>query len=163
MKTKTKLIIGTAAAAVVGIALATPIVNLASPLLSSGNSERPFDVTGFFPVENGYFKVALTTNRPSTIATQIAAFSAGGENGWHSHAGMVIVTVVSGTIDWYDENCKKTTYTAGQSWMEGSQVHSFKNVGPGTANLTATFIVSQGEPLRIDQPAPRCAAELGLN
>jgi quercetin dioxygenase-like cupin family protein len=163
MKTKTKIIIGTAAAAVFGIALATPIVNLASPLLSSGSSELPLSVNGLYPVEGGFFKVGFATNRPATIATQIAAFSAGGENGWHSHAGMVMVTVVSGTIDWYDENCKKTTYTTGESWVEGSQVHSFKNVGPGTANLTATFIVSKGTPLRIDQPAPACAAELGLD
>jgi quercetin dioxygenase-like cupin family protein len=163
MKTKTKVLIGASAAAVVGIAIATPIVDLASPVISSGTNDEEFNVNGVYPVEGGYYKVALTTNRPSTIETQIASFSAGGENGWHSHAGLVTVTVVSGTIDWYDANCKKTTYTAGQSWLEGSQVHSFKNAGPGTVLLTATFIISKGAPLRIDQPAPACAAELGLN
>jgi hypothetical protein len=73
------------------------------------------------------------------------------------------VTLVSGTIDWYDANCNKTTYTAGQSWLEGGQIHFFKNASPSAVLLTATFIVSKGAPLRIDQPAPPCAAELGLN
>jgi quercetin dioxygenase-like cupin family protein len=163
MRSKTKAFIGTAAITVVGIAAATPIVDLASPILSSGSTDVSFNVEGTYPVDGGYYKVALTTNRPSTVATQIASYSAGGENGWHSHAGMVTVTVVSGTIDWYDENCHKTTYTAGQSWVEGSQVHSFKNASAATVLLTATFIVSKGAPLRIDQPAPACAAEMGLN
>jgi hypothetical protein len=114
MKTKTKVLLGTAAAAVVGIALATPIVNLASPILSSGSNDQAFNINGFYQVEGGYYKIALTTNRPSSIETQVASYSAGGENGWHSHAGLVAVTLVSGTIDWYDANCNKTTYTAGQ-------------------------------------------------
>jgi quercetin dioxygenase-like cupin family protein len=163
MKTKTKVLLGASAAAVVGIALATPIVNLASPILSSGSNDQAFNINGFYPVEGGYYKIGLTTNRPSSIETQVASYSAGGENGWHSHAGLVAVTLVSGTIDWYDANCNKTSYTAGQSWLEGSQIHSFKNASPSTVLLTATFIVSKGAPLRIDQPAPPCAAELGLN
>src|ERR1700733_10971824 len=142
MKTRTKVIVGAAAVAIVGIALATPIVNLASPLIAVGTHDVPVDVNGLYPVGGGYFKVALTTNRPASVETQISSYGAGGENGWHSHPGLVAVTITEGTIEWYDANCKATTYTAGDSWFEGSQVHSFKNIGSGPVNLVGTFVVS---------------------
>jgi quercetin dioxygenase-like cupin family protein len=163
MKTRTKIAIGVTAAVVMGIAFATPIVNLASPLISVGTHEFAVDVNGAFPVEGGYFRVNLTTNRPSAVETQISAYAVGGENGWHSHPGLVAVTITSGTIEWYSENCHVTTYTAGDSWFEGSQPHMFKNVGTAAVTLVGTFIVSKGATLRIDQPAPACASELGIN
>jgi quercetin dioxygenase-like cupin family protein len=163
MKTRTKVIVGAAAVAIVGIAFATPIVNLASPLLAVGTHEFAVDINGVYPVAGGYFKVELTTNRPASVETQISSYSAGGENGWHSHPGLVAVTITEGTIEWYDASCNKTIYTAGDSWFEGSQVHSFKNIGTGPATLVGTFVVSKGATLRLDQPAPACASELGVD
>ena len=75
--------------------------------------------------------------------------------------GMVAVTLTSGSITWYDENCEPTVYNAGDTWLEGSQIHAFKANGTGV-QLVAWFITAQGRALRMDQPAPACAANLGL-
>jgi quercetin dioxygenase-like cupin family protein len=81
---------------------------------------------------------ALETEGPSTVTIQEAAYAAGGQNGWHSHPGMVIVTVISGSIIWYDENCTPTTYKAGDSWVEGGQLHGFKVISVYLKQLADT-------------------------
>jgi quercetin dioxygenase-like cupin family protein len=165
MKTRFKLLIGaTAMVTVVGVALATPIVGLISPLLSVGTQTSDIHVRGTAVMSNGeQFKVELETEGPSTISTQDASIAAGGHNGWHSHPGMVAVTLISGSIQWYDENCVPTIYNAGDSWVEGSQHHYFRVIGTSNIHLIAWFITAQGQALRTDQPAPPCAAALGLN
>jgi quercetin dioxygenase-like cupin family protein len=164
MKTKTKLFIGAAAiVAGAGLALATPIVGLVSPLLSVGTQNADLQARGAARTASGErFRVELETEGPSTLSTQAASIAAGGHNGWHSHPGMVVVTVISGSITWYDENCVATDYKAGDSWVEGSQIHAFRVTSSTAVQLMAWFVTAQGQALRTDQPAPACAAGLGL-
>lgn len=151
------------AVAIAGIAFATPIVKLTSPLLSVGNQKANIDKEGTAAVASGEpFRIELKTEGASTFSTQVAAFSVGGQNGWHSHPGLVAVTMLSGTIQWYDENCNATVYKAGDSWVEGSQKHAFRNIGTTNAQLIAWFITAPGQALRTDEEAPACAAGLGL-
>jgi quercetin dioxygenase-like cupin family protein len=165
MKRKTKVVIGATAvaAAIVGIAYATPIVGLASPLFSVGQHPSDIRTHGVARTPNGEeFEVRLRTEGPSTLSTQDAAYAAGGHNGWHSHPGMVVVTIVSGALQWFDEDCVETDYKAGDSWTEGSQLHYFRVVGTTGLHATAFFITAQGAALRTDEAAPACAAALGL-
>ena len=96
------------------------------------------------------------------MSNQDGAYAPGGHNGWHSHPGMVAVAIISGAIQWFDANCEETDYKAGDSWTEGSQLHYLRVVGTTGAHLTAFFITAQGAALRTDEPAPACAAALGL-
>jgi quercetin dioxygenase-like cupin family protein len=165
MKTKTKAVIGVAAmaAAIAGLAYATPIVNLVSPLFSVGQHPSDIKSRGVGKTSSGEsFEVKLSSEGPSTMTNQDGAYGPGGHNGWHSHPGMVAVTLVSGSIQWYDENCVETDYNAGDSWAEGSQLHYFRVVGTSGIHLTAFFITAQGAALRTDEAAPACAAALGL-
>jgi quercetin dioxygenase-like cupin family protein len=165
MKIKTKLMLGAAtlAATIVGIAYATPIVGLASPLFSVGQHSANIETHGSGLTPGGQrFRVELETEGPATISNQDGAYAAGGHNGWHSHPGMVAVTIISGAIQWFDENCVQTDYKAGDSWTEGSKVHYFRVVGTTGLHLTAFFITAQGAALRTDEGAPACAAALGL-
>jgi hypothetical protein len=157
------LLAGVGACGAAGLVFATPIKNLASPLFSVGQHPADIELHGGGLTPGGQpFKVELETEGPSTISTQDAAYGIGGVNGWHSHPGMVAVTLVSGSIQWFDENCVETDYTAGASWTEGSKPHYFRVVGTGGIHLTAFFITAQGAALRTDESAPACAAALGL-
>ncbi len=164
MRMQTKVLIGVGTlVAVVGAALATPIVGLTSPLLSIGKQNADMEAHGRARTASGQrFHVEFESEGPAALTTQIAALGAGGQNGWHSHPGMVVVTVLSGSITWYDENCVPTNYKAGDSWVEGDKVHSFKITSTGSTQLAAWFITAQGQPLRTDEAAPACAAALGL-
>jgi|ERR1035437_10399940 quercetin dioxygenase-like cupin family protein len=161
MKTKTKLLIGAAAisSVIVGLAWATPIFNLAAPVLATGNDNSNIEAHGVF----GDFKANLTTEGPSTIFVQDVAFSPGGHTGWHSHPGVLTLALIAGTVEWYNGNCELTTYNAGDAWTEGSQLHYFRNVGTVNVHLMATYIIAEGAHPRIDRPAPACAAALGLD
>jgi quercetin dioxygenase-like cupin family protein len=167
MKLKTKIVTGAAlTTALVGLSSATPIVKLASPIFSTGTVATAVNSHGVAaipdPDNDAYFNARLTTDGPSTITLQDGAYAAGGQNGWHSHPGIVIVTLVSGSVEWFNANCESKIYKAGDSWTEGSQTHAFRVVGATAAQLTAVFIIAKGEAYRIDRAAPACAAGLGL-
>jgi len=165
MKIKTRVVLGAAAmaATIVGIAYATPIVGLVSPFFSVGQHASNIRTHGVGRTSSGQeFEVELQTEGPATISTQHNAFAAGGHNGWHSHPGMVAVTIISGAIQWFDEDCQETDYKAGDSWTEGSKLHYFRVVGTTGLTATAFFITAQGVPVRTDEAAPACAAALGL-
>ena len=160
-KYKNRVLIGVAAAGSIlcGIAWATPSFNLASPLLAIGTIADSVVMYGTAPTGN--FEAAIATSGPASVEIQDAAYAPGGYNGWHSHAGVLAITLVAGSIEWYDENCNTKTYKAGDSWTEGSQVHAFKVTSTTNIHLLTAFIIAPGSATRIDQPAPPCAASLG--
>ena len=165
MNSRNRLIVGISAIiGIAGLALATPIVNLTSPILAAGNHGNDISQSGTGPrkTDGSRFRAQLTTDGPSSISIQDAAIAFPGQNGWHSHPGLVAVTVVSGSIEWFDESCVRTVYKTGDSWVEGGELHAFRNLGPGTVHLMAVFITAEGQPLRTDQSPPACAAGLGL-
>jgi quercetin dioxygenase-like cupin family protein len=167
MNLKTKILTSAAlTTAAVGLALATPIVKLASPLFSTGTVATAVNAHGVAAIpdndNDGYFNATLTTDGPSTVAIQDGAYAVGGQNGWHSHPGIVIVTLVSGSIQWFNANCESKIYKAGDSWTEGSQTHAFRVLGTTGVQLTAVFIIAKDLGYRIDRAAPPCAAGLGL-
>lgn len=165
MKTKLKLLIGAAAisSAIVGVTWATPIFNLAAPILATGNDDSDIEARGVFATNDGEFRARLKTEGPSTIFVQDVAYSPGGHTGWHSHPGVLTIALVAGTVEWYDANCELKTYNAGDAWTEGSQLHYFRNVGTVNVHLMVTYIIAKGAASRIDEPAPACAAALGLD
>ena len=83
-----------------------------------------------------------------------------GTSGWHSHPGVVLVTVTSGTVTFYDANCSFNTYATGASFVESNGATGLaRNESASTpAVVYVTYIVPAGAPaLRIDQPNPGCA------
>lgn len=88
--------------------------------------------------------------------------SSGGYSGWHSHPGVLIATVKSGHIDFYNAKCEKQTIGTGQVYTEDNEVHAIANNGAGDADLYLTFLVKHGAPRRLDEPAPDCAVYTGI-
>ena len=86
----------------------------------------------------------------------------GGYTGWHSHPGLLLITVKEGGVEFYDKACTKYTYVAGQSFTEGAEPHAAMNRGTGNAHLLVAYIVKKGEPRRIEAPQPQCGAALGI-
>jgi len=91
-------------------------------------------------------------------------FSPGGTTGWHTHPGILLLTLAadSGSIDWYDAKCGKTVYNAGDSWTEGTTLHDVVNNSSIDAHFLVTYVVAKGISKRTDQAAPACAGALGL-
>jgi quercetin dioxygenase-like cupin family protein len=170
MKTKTKLLLGSisAAALIAGVALATPTIGAwYNVILSTGTADRDVNVHAHVALagtDEG-FSAELETEGPSNFIVQEVKFSPGGTTGWHTHPGILLLSLAadSGPVDWYDANCAKHVYNAGDSWTEGTKLHDVVNSSSLDAHFLVTYVVAKGVNKRADQPAPACAAALGLN
>ena len=73
------------------------------------------------------WQLQLQAQGATDFYVQQLVVAPGGYGGWHTHPGILIGTVVSGAIDFYDANCQKHSFTTGQVFMENNQVHSIIN------------------------------------
>jgi len=132
----------------VGAALATTPSGATSTLLTRAT-------LGEFKAKNDGIKVK-SLQRSADISIVKVDLEPGGSTGWHHHPGVVMVSVASGTVTEYDEECHPTVIQAGQGFVESrDEVHLVRNEGNDAAVLYATFISpTQTSALRIDDPQP---------
>jgi quercetin dioxygenase-like cupin family protein len=166
-KSKFLLSCGVAASIAAGIALATPTIGAVyNVVLSTGTAARDINAHAHLEIPGMHedFSVALSTDGASNVIQQEIKFAPGGTTGWHTHPGILLLTLAadSGPIDWYDAKCGKTVYNAGDSWTEGTKLHDVVNNSSTDAHFLVTYIVAKDVNKRTDQSAPRCAADLGL-
>jgi quercetin dioxygenase-like cupin family protein len=105
--------------------------------------------------------VTLKTKKSVDVVTATVTFDALGSSGWHAHPGVVLVTVVSGSLVVYDEDCEATVQAAGSAFVEsGDDAGLVRNESATTpAVVNVTYIVPAGTPnsgLRIDKANPGC-------
>jgi len=110
----------------------------------------------------GSWEVHLEDKGQSEFYFQDLVVGPGGYTGWHSHPGILLITVKEGSVEFYDKDCTKQTYAAGQSFTEGVEPHAAMNRGTGNARLLVAYIVKKGEPRRIEASQPTCGATLGI-
>ena len=119
------------------------------------------DVTADDPDDEGW-ELELHTHGASDFYIQDVEIAPGGYSGWHSHPGVFVGTVIAGSVDFYDANCVKQTFAAGQVWTEDTGLHAIANHGTVNNRLQFAYLVKKGMPRRIDRPAPDCAPSTGI-
>jgi quercetin dioxygenase-like cupin family protein len=157
----------TAVMAVLGIGLVAPLAArstapagvLSNQMLAQGATAQ--DIDEHVKVGEGW-AVRLETRGASDVYFQDLVIAPGGRSGWHSHPGLLVITVQEGAVDWYGASCAKSSYVAGQSFTESSAPHNVVNPGTGKARLLVSYITKKGEPRRAESPQPACAGPLGL-
>jgi len=108
------------------------------------------------------WQLQLRTHGATDFYSQKVVIAPGGYSGWHTHPGLLIGTVVSGAIDFYDANCQKRSFTTGQVFTESTQVHAIKNPGTVDTELSAFYLIKHSELRRIEADAPSCAPTTGI-
>jgi quercetin dioxygenase-like cupin family protein len=83
------------------------------------------------------------------VTAQHIQIPASASSGWHSHAGLVFVQVVSGTLTLYEQDdptCSPTVIAAGNGFVEAGfgNVHDVRNEGATAVELYATYILPPG-------------------
>jgi quercetin dioxygenase-like cupin family protein len=175
MKKKSWLLVGAAVTVctIATLVQATPIVGLlVGTILSSGSTTEDIMQKVHVPVpppagatdpdDDNEWRARLFTSGPSDVIVQDVVYAPGGHTGWHSHPGILLSSVVAGSIEWYDSRCRKHVFNAGDSLTESTETHYVRNVGPVNAHFMVTYLIAHGQPRRIDEPAPPCAADAGL-
>jgi quercetin dioxygenase-like cupin family protein len=148
-------------ACALGTALATPPSGVVTaPVVARGVFADATDVK--FKVTGRGQEVIHVDNSRDTLVQQIV-IGPGGNFGWHSHPGPVVVVVKSGELTFYegdDPSCTPRTYVAGQVFVDRGQghVHFARNLSASkNLELWATYFdVPTGivGAQRIDAPNP---------
>jgi len=154
-----KLFVGIALAAGIPAAMvwATPGEGSTSTLLGRGTFHQAFKVKREGLVGRQDWSVEVEAKPALDVATQMITFQPGGHSGWHSHPGPVFITVMSGTMTFYESDeagCRQIVRTAGQGYLdEGTHAHIARNETGTPAVNVVTYFAPPGAALRIDRPA----------
>ena len=116
------------------------------------------------PLGVGTMPYSELVNGPAEVTMRQFISMPGEEGGWHSHPGVVLNVVTSGTVTVEDGCGEEESFSAGQAFEKiGGRVHRWKNLGTVPAVEYNTFIVPQGRPLAESLPERRCGPPLGVD
>jgi quercetin dioxygenase-like cupin family protein len=154
------LMVLVAAIALAAAVLATPATGvLSGTVVARGSFQDNVDLK--IKVGHRSQEVIHVPNAQETVVQQII-LAPGGQTGWHTHPGPVVVVIKSGALTFYSgehSGCAVETYTAGQAFVDSGQGHVHL-----AANLSATenvelwatyFDVPPGGAFRLDASDPR--------
>lgn len=154
-----------AAVASASAALLTPGGGISALVHVRASFVDPTDIK--FKIGDGKQEVIHVPDARETVVQQIT-IGPGGQTGWHSHPGPVVILIKAGKMSFYDADdptCTVRTYAAGQAFVDSGQghVHIARNEST-TQNLEvwATYFDVPPPPpppaspnnFRIDAPAP---------
>ena len=138
--------------ALAGTALATPSSGFAPTILARGTLAGP--------VQFNTGAIKFQTKEPVDFVTATVTIAPQGSSGWHSHPGVVLVSVLSGSLVVYDETCAATVQDAHSAFVEsGDGAGLVRNESTTTpAVVYVTYLVPAGTTaLRVDQANPGCS------
>jgi len=151
------ILIGTVVAAAIsaGLVGATPGSGTTSTLIGRATFDEAFNVRR--DGADGW-GVKVKAKPALDIAVQRIVFQPGGQSGWHSHPGPVFISVIEGTMTFYesdDPDCNPTVRHAGEGFLDvGDHAHIARNETSDPATNVVTYLSPPGAALRIDQPNP---------
>jgi quercetin dioxygenase-like cupin family protein len=103
------------------------------------------------------WEAELHTHGATDTYVQHLILAPGGYSGWHTHPGLLVATVISGSIDFYNANCQKLTVNPGEVFFENGNVHGIVNTGTVNAELYISYLIKHNLPRRLEANAPACA------
>ena len=151
------ILIGAVVAAAIsaGLVWATPGSGTTSVLVGRATFDGEFKVKRSGPDD---WEVEVQAKPALDIGVQRIVFQPGGQSGWHSHPGPVFISVVEGTMTFYesdDPDCNPVVRDAGEGFLDvGDHAHIARNESSDPATNVVTYLAPPGAALRIDQPDP---------
>lgn len=113
---------------------------LGEPL--TGRATFVDDIDLKIKISYGSATTVVNTADPSQTVVVRYTVQPGAQFPWHTHAGPVVVNVVSGALTYIDgEDCGEQTYAAGQAFVDAGHGHIHSAINPTDAPtiLIATF------------------------
>jgi quercetin dioxygenase-like cupin family protein len=104
-------------------------------------------------------RIKFQTKDAVDVASFSVTYDPGGFSGWHTHPGVLFVTVQSGSVTRQVGCDPPTTYNAGDAFVESDEqpTGQVSNASATTpAVLQVTQVVPQGSTRRVDSEAPDC-------
>ncbi|HUP45718.1 MAG TPA: cupin domain-containing protein [Thermoanaerobaculia bacterium] len=145
-------------AALAVAAVATPPSGILSgTVVARGSFVDAVDIK--LKVDGGRGQEVIQVRDARETVMQQIVIGPGGQTGWHSHPGPVVVLVKGGELTLYTEDdCAGRTYSAGQAFIDSGQGHAhvaYNHSPSENTELWVTYFdVPPGQPFRLDAPNP---------
>jgi hypothetical protein len=133
--------------------MASPAVGVTPTLIGRGTYD-PFKVKSD-PASPVDFEAKAKS--PLDIVVRTHDYAPGGSTGWHTHPGPVFITVLQGTVTFYeydDPTCTPTVVSAGQGYVDTGRGHYGRNETGAPAKDVTVIFAPVGLPFRGELPAP---------
>jgi quercetin dioxygenase-like cupin family protein len=135
---------------VVAIAMASPPSGQHPSTVVSGTLADPLHINTD--------RIKFQTKEPTDFASFTVTYDPGGYSGWHTHPGIVLAVVQSGSVV-RTVDCESRVYNAGDAFVESDeqpagQVRNASVTQP--AVLYVTQIVPHGSVRRVEAGPPSC-------
>ena len=137
-------------------ASAEPPVGVTPALIGRG-TYSPFEVTA----ELRELEFASAAKRPVDIVVRTHDYAPGSSTGWHTHPGPVFITVLEGTLTFYEydnRTCTAKVVPKGEGYVDTGRGHVARNESGVPAKDVTVIIAPVGRPFRgeLSAPAPHC-------
>ncbi len=136
----------------VTIAVASAPSNVTPTLLARGTYDS-FKVMS----QQGSAMFKAEAKGPIDVVVRRHDYLAGGSTGWHAHPYPVFVTVISGTVTFYeydDPTCTPTVVSAGQGYVDSGHGHLGRNETGQPATDVSVIMAPVGGAFRTELAAP---------
>ena len=139
------------------IASASPASGVTPTVLARGSYDR-FKVMSN-PDTGGLFKAEA--KGPIDVVVRRHEYGVGATTGWHAHPYPVFITVISGTVTFYeydDPTCTPTVVAAGEGYVDSGKGHIGRNLSGQPAVDISVIMAPVGLAFRaeLDAPGPHC-------
>ncbi len=94
-----------------------------------------------------------------SVVTQV--YAPGQGSGWHSHAGIHAVAILSGTLTVYDAQCRAETFGPGKPYIGGQQPHLAVNEAATPVDMVTTYVGSPAGNNLTQHPQPSAGCQVG--
>jgi quercetin dioxygenase-like cupin family protein len=133
----------------VGVAFATTGEGSVGTLLSRGANPDAVKVHTDL--------IKFKTRGATDLFVVTQTWQPGGHSGWHSHQGLVLLALKTGTLTVFDDECNARTIAAGEAFVEASGMPmEVKNYGEVPAVAYFAIVNPPGAPGRDDAANPGC-------
>ena len=103
----------------------------------------------------------VQSKRPVDIVVRTHDYAAGSSTGWHTHPGPVFITVLDGTVTFYeydDPSCTPRVVKKGEGYVDTGRGHIGRNETGTPAKDVTVFFAPVAKPFRdeLPPPGPKC-------
>lgn len=149
--------IATAALALMAIGAAMAAASAPSGVVPTVLARGTFDAFKVmsYPDNGGLFKAEAKA--PIDLVVRRHEYAVGASTGWHAHPYPVFITVISGTVTFYeadDPTCTPIVVSAGHGYVDSGQGHIGRNESGEPAVDVSVIMAPVGAAFRSELPAP---------
>lgn len=77
---------------------------------------------------------------PGDVSVVNQRYEPGQDSGWHRHPGIHAVTIVTGTLTVYDDQCRRQAFGPGEPYVGGQQLHLTINEAAVPVEMWTTYV-----------------------